>query len=205
MMHSRIELYPVFGEDSGETSFDPHYAIQGGWVLRGLVDRRPSRHVDVGSQIPYLPFFAALAPTTFVDIRPSGLRYPGLTELSGSIFDLDRLVGQAPSISCLHVVEHVGLGRYGDPLDPRGTERACGALASAVEPGGYLYLSTPIGRPRVCFNAHRVSTASQIADWVGLDLETFDAVGDDGQYYQGADLDAFDDAEYALGLFGFAA
>jgi hypothetical protein len=200
-----VELYPSMRDATSSTTFEPHYAIQGGWVLRGLLRDRPERHVDVGSQIPYLPFFAAVAPTTFVDIRPSGLTFPGLSEVAGSLFDLGDLFGKVPSLSCLHVVEHVGLGRYGDPLDPLGTTAACTALGEVIAPGGTLYLSLPIGRSRVCFNAHRVSRPRDVVHWVGLSLQQFDVVDDDGNLVLDAELGTFDDADYALGLFRFTA
>jgi hypothetical protein len=31
--------------------------------------------------------------------------------------------GYCDSLSCLHALEHFGLGRYGDPIDPRGHEK----------------------------------------------------------------------------------
>jgi hypothetical protein len=53
-------------------------------------------------------------------------------------------------------LEHFGLGRYGDPIDPVGHERGIANMALLVQPGGTFYLSVPIGRERVEFNAHRV-------------------------------------------------
>ena len=56
-------------------------------------------------------------------------------------------------------MEHIGLGRYGDPLDPDGTERAIDELARVVSPGGDLYLSLPLDdENRTYFNAHRAFT-----------------------------------------------
>jgi hypothetical protein len=57
------------------------------------------------------------------------------------------------------VVEHIGLGRYGDPLDPEGTEKAMAELKRIIAPGGNLYLSVPIDDVnRTYFNAHRAFT-----------------------------------------------
>jgi hypothetical protein len=198
-----IELYPQLSDATTVTPYDPHYAVQGGWVLRGLLEQRPDHHVDVASQVNYLQFFASLVPTTFVDIRPCGLSYPGLEELPGSVLRLPFADRAVSSVSSLHVVEHIGLGRYGDPLDPAGMRKALAELARVVAQGGSLYVSTPVGRSRVCFNAHRVSAASDVVDWTGLPLRSFAAVRDDGKLVEDAAFSDVSGADYALGLFRF--
>src|SRR2546430_12288402 len=40
------------------------------------------------------------------------------------------------SVSCLHVAEHIGLGRYGDAIDPLGTRKAIGELARVLAVDG---------------------------------------------------------------------
>src|ERR1035437_9128085 len=60
------------------------------------------------------------------------------------------------SVSCLHVAEHIGLGRYGDPIDPLGTNKALLELQRVLAPGGVLLFSMPVGRERVEFNAQRI-------------------------------------------------
>src|SRR5207253_10606962 len=57
------------------------------------------------------------------------------------------------SLSCLHVAEHVGLGRYGDELDPEGTVKAARELQRVVAPAGRLYFALPVGRPRTEFRS----------------------------------------------------
>ena len=66
------------------------------------------------------------------------------------------------SLSCMHVVEHIGLGRYGDPLDPGGDQKAMQELSRVVASGGMLLFVVPVGKPRVCYNAHRVYSYEQI-------------------------------------------
>ena len=43
-------------------------------------------------------------------------------------------------------VEHDGLGRYGDPINPFGDVAAMGEFALLLKPGGVLYLGLPVGR-----------------------------------------------------------
>jgi hypothetical protein len=60
------------------------------------------------------------------------------------------------SLSSLCVVEHIGLGRYGDPIDPEGTGKAIAELQRVIKPAGNLYISLPLDdENRTYFNAHR--------------------------------------------------
>ena len=96
------------------------------------------------------------------------------------------------------------MGRYGDPIDPAGTLKAAKELARVVAPGGNLYVSLPIGKPRVCFNAHRVhSTAEVLEMFDGLELVEFSSVSDQREFVRCSDLDGFASAKYACGLFWF--
>lgn len=61
------------------------------------------------------------------------------------------------SLSALCSVEHFGLGRYGDPIDPMAWEHALKAFQRVLKKDGKLYFSVPVGViNKVCFNAHRV-------------------------------------------------
>ncbi len=98
-------------------------------------------------------------PVTMVDLRPLPVSLRELSFVQGTILDLPFDAGTVPSLSCLCVVEHIGLGRYGDPLQPDGTERAIAELLRVVQPGGHLYLSAPVDDcNRTYFNAHRAFT-----------------------------------------------
>jgi hypothetical protein len=199
-----IEPFPQLGDRTSTTPVDSHYLHQGAWVNRHLRQTVPARHVDIASAVYYLGFFAAIAPTDFVDIRPAVLHMPGVTEREGSVLALPYDSQSVPSLSCLHVVEHVGLGRYGDPLEPRGTELACAELARVLAPGGVLYVSVPVGRPRVSFNAHRVHSVSQVRRYFpSLTLLSFDAVLDDGRFIPDCDDATASRQEYACGMFRF--
>ena len=57
------------------------------------------------------------------------------------------------SISCLSVVEHIGLGRYGDALDPFGTVKAINELKRVLTKGGLLLISVPIGKNALYFSS----------------------------------------------------
>ena len=82
----------------------------------------------------------------------------------------------------MHVIEHVGLGRYGDPLDPEGDLKAMAELKRVLAPGGSLLFVAPLGRPRIMFNAHRIYSYGQIREYFGeLELKQFALIPDDPQ------------------------
>jgi len=143
-----------------------------------------------------------LTNVVFVDIRPLRACVKSLAMVAGSIVALPFRDDSVVSLSCLHVAEHVGLGRYGDPLNPAGTTDAARELSRILAPGGDLYFSVPVGRSRVEFNAHRIFTPAQVIDmFPELELQSFSAEDDSGAYIEDADPAAFGDASYACGMF----
>ena len=62
----------------------------------------------------------------------------------------------------MHVIEHIGLGRYGDPIDPTGDIKAISELIRILAPKGRLFFVVPIGKSRIEFNAHRIYDKAQI-------------------------------------------
>lgn len=152
-------LFPCLGEDTGETPVEPTYFFQDAWAFEKIVAARPPCHVDVGSHHRFVSFLSKVVPTTMVDLRPLRAHMESIGFLEGSILALPFPDASLPSVSSICVVEHVGLGRYGDPLDPHGTQKALDELKRVVAPGGNLYVSLPLDDvDREYFNAHRVFT-----------------------------------------------
>jgi SAM-dependent methyltransferase len=149
-------ISPCPGEDLGMTPVEPMYFFQDAWAFEKILAARPARHVDVGSHHRFVSFVSKLVPTTMVDVRPLQARMDSIDFVEGSILELPFPDASLPSISSICVVEHVGLGRYGDPLDPKGTEKAVEELKRVVAPGGDLYVSLTLDDvDREYFNAHR--------------------------------------------------
>lgn len=199
-----LDSFPKLGDRVATTPFDSHYLYQDTWAAHRIAETRPGRHIDVGSRVEVACFLTAVCPVTFVDIRPLDADIEGLTSVAGSVLNLPYPDASVESISCLHVVEHVGLGRYGDPLLPGGTERAIAELARVVAPGGRLLVSTPVGRAKVHFNAHRVTSPHRILELCSdLELTEFAGVDDSGRFARHRSLDELAGCAYACGMFDF--
>lgn len=156
--------YPCLADRTDTTPFDPHYTYHTAWAARVLSQRRPQRHVDIGSSLMFIVSVSAFVPVDFYDYRPAEVSLAGLTSRSADLTRLPFEDQSVESLSCMHVVEHVGLGRYGDPLDPLGDVTAMQELQRVVAPGGGLLFVVPVGKPRICYNAHRIYGYEQITD-----------------------------------------
>lgn len=199
-----LDTYPCLHDKTKTSCFDRHYFYQDAWAFRRIVESGTAAHVDVGSRVDFVGMLAAVTKVTFIDLRPLEVNWQNLGSRAGTILALPLPGNAVASLSCLHVAEHIGLGRYGDALDPQGTLRATRELARVLAPGGNLYFSVPVGKPRVCFNAHRIHSPEQILDYFDeLELAEFSAVGDDRVFYLRADLRMFAQSQYACGLFWF--
>jgi SAM-dependent methyltransferase len=198
------DVYPCLDDLTPTTRYDAHYLYQAVWASTRIASAAPADHVDVGSDIRFVCNLTALCDVTFLDIRPLEIDLPRLRSIAGSILSMPFHDLTQESVSCLHVAEHIGLGRYGDPLDPGGTRKACSELERIVAPGGRLYLSLPVGRERTCFNAHRIHSASSVPRlFPELELVEFSLVDDSGRYVVDTDLFAGDALEFGCGLFLF--
>lgn len=201
---SALDSFPVLGDRLAKTPFDPHYFFQGSWIARELAASKTPLHVDIASSVLTMSVLSAHVPTIFVDYRPLVVKQKNLISVAGDINRLPFSDRSITSLSCLHVIEHIGLGRYGDRIDADGAEKAAAELARVVREGGMFYLSTPIGRERVCFNAHRVSSPQTVLSWFSdMDLKRFCYVDDAGELHLDADVSEVRELSYGCGLFTF--
>jgi hypothetical protein len=198
------DTMPQLHDLMSKTPIDVHYFWMSGWAMRRILSIQPKLHIDVGSHNLFVNLLSAAIPVLFLDYRPLEVTLPGLNSLAGDILHLPLADRSVQSLSCLHVAEHIGLGRYGDPLNPRGTRQACAELKRVLMPGGNLYFALPVGRPVVCFNSHRIHAPETIVEYfTGLDLVEFSGVHDDGRYVEQVDLGEFTGSRYACGMFSF--
>lgn len=173
------DRYPCLDDATASTGFDRHYIYHPAWAARVLASTRPKCHVDISSTLHFCSIVSAFIPVEFFDFRPASLMLPGLTCKAADLTNLDWPADSFESLSCLHVLEHVGLGRYGDPIDPDGDLKAIRELMRVLKPGGDLLIAVPVGRARICFNAHRIYECNEfIRYFEALNLVEFSLIPD---------------------------
>ncbi|MBU0490110.1 MAG: DUF268 domain-containing protein [Bacteroidetes bacterium] len=156
-------LQPCLIDKTETTPLEPTYFFQDSWAAGKIFSNKPDHHYDVGSAAKTVGIISQFVPTTMIDIRPIELSLPNLDFIKGSILEMPFDDNSLESLSSLCVVEHIGLGRYGDPIDPYGSEKAIMELIRVVKPGGNLYFSVPIdSKCIVYFNAHRAFTRDYV-------------------------------------------
>jgi hypothetical protein len=180
-------LWPIMtdrAESAGVTK--GHYFHMDLFMAQQVAQAAPPRHLDIGSRIDgFVAHLATTMPVLVGDIRPVASQHENIKFVQLNLMDPSTAakLGQFPSVSCLHTIEHMGLGRYGDPLDPAGDSKALATLAALTMPGGTLYLATPMGRERIEFNAQRVYSIARLQNMLaeeGFTITQFAYVDDQG-------------------------
>ncbi len=167
--------YPCLSDDTKETPFDRHYIYHTAWAARVLSKIKPKEHVDISSSLYFSSIVSAFIPIKFYDYRPADLKLSNLSSNKADLLSLPFENNSISSISCMHTIEHVGLGRYGDRLDPDGDLKAIRELIRVLKPKGFLLFVVPIGgNPKIMYNAHRIYSYKQIQNYFSaLKLKEF--------------------------------
>jgi SAM-dependent methyltransferase len=202
------DLFPQVFDKTLTTGFDRHYVYHTAWAARQVKAVAPTVHVDIASSLYFAGIVSSFIPVEFYDYRPAPLHLAGLTTKHADLTNLHFATDSIASLSCMHTIEHVGLGRYGDPIDPEGDVRACQELARVLAPGGSLIFVTPVGREAVIeFNAHRIYTYELVLKlFPTLMLKEFSLVpefGTNGIIEHANPTTDLQSERYACGLFVF--
>jgi SAM-dependent methyltransferase len=199
-------LAPTFFDSKPKSqSGGGHYFYQDVWALRRLSQFKPPEHHDIGSRLDgFVAQATAICPIFYWDIRAPNFDIPDFTFRRANILGLPLEDQSIQSLSCLHVAEHIGLGRYGDAIDPEGAEKALRELERVLAPGGRLVFSMPIGEDRVEFNAQRIWNPLKPLKLLQLlQLQEFSVVTDDDRFIEHANPEDFVDQKFACGLYLF--
>jgi SAM-dependent methyltransferase len=209
----RIEFVPCLHdwyEEGGSTKDE--YFWQDLLVARMIFEARPDKHVDIGSRVDgFVAHVASFRQIELFDIRPITTRIPGVTFRQSDLMSQDATsASYCDSLSCLHALEHFGLGRYGDPIDAKGLERGLANMARLLAHDGVFYLSLPIGAARVEFNANRVCDPRAVVDLCdrnGLNLTALTVIEPGGTVVERRlgewDLADLASRRYSVGIFVF--
>lgn len=204
-------FFPILGDrkDTGGT-ISGHYFHQDLLVARRIFDSRPEKHVDIASRVDgFVAHVAVFREVEVFDIRPIESKIPNIKFVQSDLMNanVDHL-DYCDSISCLHAIEHFGLGRYGDPIDVDGHLKGLNSIKGILKGGGKFYFSTPIGPQRIEFNAHRVFNVSYLLKVFApdYDLVSFSYVDDKGELYENValtdvEIDRNFGCRYGCGIF----
>jgi hypothetical protein len=108
---SPLDLYPITSENTATTKFDRHYVYHTSWAARAVQEINPTKHIDISSSLYFCGLVSAFIPVDFYDYRPADLRLSNLKTHPGDLQNLPFESKSVESISCMHTIEHVGLGR----------------------------------------------------------------------------------------------
>jgi SAM-dependent methyltransferase len=198
------DMYPCTKDKLPSTPFDQHYTYHPAWAARILAKNKPEQHIDISSILSFSTIVSAFVPVKFYDYRPAKLTLSGYESDFADLTQLPFADNSIESLSCMHTVEHIGLGRYGDPLDPQGDIKAINELKRVLRPGGTLLFVTPVGKPKIEFNAHRVYSFEQIITaFSPLHLQEFSLIPDAGGLIENADPALVAAQQYGCGCFWF--
>ena len=200
-------------EEGGSTKSE--YFWQDLLVARAIYAAKPDKHVDIGSRVDgFVAHVASYREIEVLDVRPVSTSVPGVVFRQADLMNPASMPtsseGYCDSLSCLHAIEHFGLGRYGDPINPLGYQRGIVNMAQLLTIRGTFYLSTPIGQERVEFNANWVFDPRSIvrcAKEAGMSLQKLIIITPSNGPHETAiddrSLAALAIQRYQLGLFIF--
>jgi SAM-dependent methyltransferase len=174
---------PHLSDRTNTTGFDRHYIYHTAWAARVLAQTKPVEHVDIASSLYFVTTASAFVPIRFYDYRPANLELTNVSSDRADLLALPFADNAIASLSCMHVIEHVGLGRYGDALNPLGDLQAIAELKRVLAVEGTLLFVVPVGKPRVCFNAHRIYSFEMVRTaFADFELVQFSLIPDHGNH-----------------------
>jgi hypothetical protein len=204
---SALDAYPCVKDKTIKTGFDRHYVYHTAWAARKIKEIHPEYHTDISSSLYFSGIVSAFVPVKFYDYRPADISLSGLESLRGDLLALPFADNTINSLSCMHVIEHIGLGRYGDKMDYDGDLKAIKELKRVLAVNGSLLFVVPIGKTaKIEFNAHRIYTYKIIMEMFSdLALREFALIPEHaGQMIYGQEAnDKLVDENYACGCFWF--
>jgi len=203
-------LWPMIQDKYSMAGSINNYFWQDLWAAKLIVQSGIKTHFDIGSRIDGLiaHLLAANIEVTMIDVREFPEKIEHLQTIVDDATGLRQIADESiVSMSAMCSLEHFGLGRYGDPVDPEACFKCFYNIQKKLKKGGILYLSVPVGKERVEFNAHRVFYASTIVEcFSDLRLEEFSCVTD-GEVEFNVEIHKYDkdlhNGEYRYGLFRF--
>ena len=107
-----------------------HYFHQDLLVAKFINEYNPKRHIDIASRVDgFVAHVASYREIEVIDIRPLEKSVHENIKYHQADLTNSQDLGKTDSLSCLHAIEHFGLGRYSDPIDVdghnKGIKKSC--------------------------------------------------------------------------------
>lgn len=189
-----LDNYPCLNdrdEDSGTTN--GAYFHQDLFVAKQIYLNSPLKHVDIGSRIDgFIAHVAVFREIELFDIRNLESKVENIVFKQADLMSNDlNYFDYCDSISSLHALEHFGLGRYGDKIDPNGHIKGFKNITNILKKGGTFYFSVPMGiQQRIEFNAHRIFNLKYLINLISPDfiINSFSYIDDLGNFHENIQL-----------------
>ncbi|KAK6746616.1 hypothetical protein RB195_000099 [Necator americanus] len=147
------------------------YGKQGMAVYRALQEYPPQdmKGLIVGSIEPWVEVYALrngakeVLTVDYQNITITGTNKVEYIHPLDLVHRWQEFEGGFDFVISFSSIEHSGLGRYGDPLDPIGDLREIWKITCFLKSKGYFYLGIPRGQDSVVFNLHRIYGVMRLA------------------------------------------
>jgi hypothetical protein len=156
----------ILNEGTATTPFDRHYVYHTSWAFRKILQIQPKEIMDISSSMYFIGMISSLYKTNYYDFRPPVISLDNLQVNKTDIKNMMLPDNSVECLSCMHVVEHIGLGRYEDEVDYDGDIKAINEIVRVVGSGGDILFVVPVGGdPVIDFNRHRIYTNEMILNY----------------------------------------
>jgi hypothetical protein len=169
-----------------------HYFHQDLIVAQEIFKENPKKHVDIASRVDwFVAHIATFREIEVLDIRKLDSKVKNIKFKQADLMNIwDDMKDYTSSISCLHAIEHFWLWRYWDSIDINWHIKGLDNIYMMLKKWGILYLSTPIWKQRIEFNAHRVFSVKYLYDYLidKYEIEKFAYVDDNWDLHENVDI-----------------
>ncbi len=188
-------LYPCLDDRYEKAGTIPkHYFYQDLIIANKIYEANPKKHVDIGSRIDgFVAHVACFREIEVFDIRDFDYKIPNVKFVKADLMESEfNILDYCDSVSCLHAIEHFGLGRYGDNIDITGHIKGLTNIYKMLKPNGIFYFSAPIGKQRIEYDAHRVFSIQYLLDIFkdSYQIKSFSYINDDEELFTNVEMDS---------------
>ena len=205
-------FHPMLNDSQEQSGISKgHYFHQDLLVASYIFKSNPTNHIDVGSRVDgFVAHVASFRKIQIIDIRNlNEIWHENISFIKLDLTNDDNFSLLSDSVSCLHAIEHFGLGRYGDTVDPNGHIKGFNNILKIVKKKGTLYISFPISKNNeIHFNSQRVFNPNDIFNWPAKEnkifLKKFDYVDGNGNLHLNIKINDIENIkEYGCGIYTF--